>query len=390
MRPRWTILIAAFFGVFASFSSVFIFTFSVFLKPLSAEFGWSRTRISGGFSLAAITVAFASPLIGRLVDRFGSRAVILPCAIIFAAGFASLSLLTSSLLQLYLTLFLIGIVGNGTTQLAFSRVVVKAFDSNRGMALASMMAGSGLGSMLMPILAQAGIDKLGWRGCFQALGAMAVVVAVPLTAWLIPSDSTPAERKRRTGSPAGLKSSLFWTFLVAFFLMSLAVNATLAHLSPLLTDRGFTPKVAALGASVLGASTLLGRLGTGWLLDRWAVNRIGGLLFAGGALGLVGLALVPGAASAFISVGLIGLGMGAESDVIPYLLSRYFPMESFGELYGYSFSAFALAGAMGPIIMGRAYDLAGSYDPVLGFFALAGFLAAILISRAPQNTPVNA
>ena len=389
MRPRWTILIAAFFGVFASFSSVFIFTFSVFLKPLSAEFGWSRTQISGGFSLAAITVAFASPVIGRLVDRFGSRAVILPCATLFAAGFASLSFLTPSLAQLYVTLFLIGIVGNGTTQLAFSRAVVKAFDNNRGIALASMLAGSGVGGMLMPILAQAGIDNLGWRGCFQALGAMVAVVAIPLTAWLIPGDNNPAARTRRTGSPAALRSRLFWTFLVAFFLMSLAVNAALAHLSPLLTDRGFTPQVAALGASILGASTLLGRLGTGWLLDRWAVGKVAGLLFAGGALGLLGLAVVPGAPGAFISAGLIGIGMGAESDVIPYLLSRYFPMETFGELYGYSFSAFALAGAIGPIIMGRAYDLAGSYDPVLGFFAMAGFLAAMLISRTPRTARLS-
>ena len=254
LQSRSGILVAAFFGVFASFSSVFVFTFSVFLKPLSADLGWSRTQISGGFALAALTVAFASPLIGRLVDRFGSRAIILPAATIFAAGFASLSLLTTSLVQFYGVLFLIGVVGNGTTQLAFSRAVIQAFDANRGMALAVMMAGTGVGSMVMPSLAQAGIDHWGWRVTFQAFGAMIFLLAVPLTAWLIPSNSISAARAKRVGSPAGLRSGLFWMFVTAFFLMSLAVNAALAHLSPLLTDRGFTPQLAALAASVLGAT----------------------------------------------------------------------------------------------------------------------------------------
>lgn len=384
LQGRWSILVAAFFGVFASFASVFIFTFSVFLKPLGAELGWSRTQISGGFALAAMTVALASPVIGRLVDRFGSRTIILPCASIFAISFASLSWLTPSLPHFYAVMFLIGIVGNGTTQLAFSRTVVHAFDSRRGMALAVMMAGTGIGSIVMPALAQAGIDHWGWRSTFQAFGAMIFCVSVPLTAWLIPGNSGAAVRARREGSPAGLRSPLFWKFVTAFFLMSLAVNSVLAHLSPLLTDRGFTPQLAALAASLLGGATLGGRLLTGWLLDRWQASLVSAILFASGAVGLLCLAISPSKEVAFASVALVGLGMGAEADVIPYLISRHFALESFSELYGYSFSAFALAGAMGPLVMGWAFDVAGSYDPVIGGFAFAGFAAALLIWRASR------
>lgn len=365
---------------------MFIFTFSVFLKPLSAEFGWSRTGVSAGFALAALTVAIASPAIGRLVDRFGSRAVILPCATAFAVAFSSLAWLTGSLIHFYGVLFLMGVVGNGTTQLAFSRAVVQAFDRRRGVALAVMMGGTGVGSMVMPWLAQAGIDRLGWRSTFLAFGVMIFIFSVPLTAWLIPPHSTQRERERRSGVPEGLRSRLFWMFVASFFLMSLAVNASLAHLSPLLTDRGLTPQTAALAASMLGAATLGGRLLTGWLLDRWPAAWVSAILFGCGAAGLAGLAFGGRMEWAFVSVALIGVGMGAEADVIPYLISRHFSIDSFSELYGFSFSAFALAGALGPIIMGRVYDLAGSYDPVIGLFAAAGLGAALLISRTPARS----
>lgn len=171
--------------------------------------------------------------------------------------------------------------------------------------------------------------------------------------------------------------------------MSLAVNAALAHLSPLLTDRGFTPQSAALAASLLGAATLAGRVVTGWLLDRWPAAWVTSILFAGGAAGMALLALGVRADLAVASVALIGLAMGAEANVIPYLISRHFPLESFAELYGFCFSAFALAGALGPLVMGRAYDLAGSYDSVIAIFAVAGLAAAVLISRTPTPAPIR-
>lgn len=383
MQRHSGILLAAFFGVLASFASVFVFTFGVFLKPLSEEFGWSRAQVSGGFALAALTVAFASPFIGRLVDRFGSRSVILPSATLFAVLFTSLSWLSAHLVHFYALMFLLGLVGNGTTQLAFSRVVVQAFDANRGFALAVMLAGSGVGSMVMPSLAQAGIDAWGWRATYQALGALIFVLVVPLTAWLIPKGGAWTGRPRPGGLPPALRTRLFWLLLAAFFLMSLAVNAPLAHLAALLTDRGVTPRVAAFAASALGGATVAGRLLAGWLVDRWPAPRIAGLLFTGSAFGLLGLELSAHTGWAFLGAALIGFGMGAEADVIPYFLSRYFSLDTFTELYGISFTAFALAGAAGPILMGQAFDRFGSYDSVLGLLAGAALCAALLIAQVP-------
>jgi len=387
LRRHSGILLAAFFGVFASFASVFIFTFGVFLKPLSEEFGWSRAQVSGGFALAALTVAFASPFLGRLVDRFGSRAVILPSATLFAVLFASLSRLTDSLVHFYGVLFLLGLVGNGTTQLGYSRAVVQAFDANRGFALAVMLTGSGLGSIVMPSLAQAGIEAWGWRATYQALGALSFLLVIPLTAWLIPGGGDWSGRPRPRGLPPAVQTRLFWLLLAAFFLMSLAVNAPLAHLAALLTDRGVSPRMAAFAASALGGATMAGRLLAGWLVDRRPAPMVAALLFFASAAGLLGLELSAHAAWAFLWAALIGFGMGAEADVIPYFLSRYFSLETFTELYGISFTAFALAGAAGPLIMGQAFDRLGSYDYVLGFLAGCALLAAILIVQVPAKPP---
>ena len=109
----WRVVLAACLGVMAGFGSLFVYTFVVFVKPLGAEFHWNRESISLGFGLAAISLGLISPLLGRLIDRFGPRLIILPCMTVFGCAIASLALLRSQLWQLYVTCILIGLVGNG-------------------------------------------------------------------------------------------------------------------------------------------------------------------------------------------------------------------------------------------------------------------------------------
>ena len=151
----WRVVLAACFGVMAGFGSLFVYTFTVFVKPLSAQFGWNRESISLGFAIAAMTVGLSSPLIGRLIDRVGPRRIILPCMTVFACGVASLALLHSHLWQFYLTCFVIGIVGNGAAHLAYARSISTWFQKRLGTALAFVMLGAGLGAMILPLIAQA-------------------------------------------------------------------------------------------------------------------------------------------------------------------------------------------------------------------------------------------
>src|SRR6476660_4469566 len=117
--PRSLVLLTACCGVFVSFASIVIYTFGVFLKPLAAEFGWSRAEVSLAFTITALTVAACSPVIGRLLDRFPARRVVIPCTAIYGIAFASLAFLTPHVGHLFAVFLILGIVGNGTTQLGY-------------------------------------------------------------------------------------------------------------------------------------------------------------------------------------------------------------------------------------------------------------------------------
>lgn len=144
--PGWRVTVASGAGVFVSFGSLLVYTFGIFLKPLTEEFAWSRQAVSLAFGIAAMALAAASPPLGYLIDRFGPRRIILSCLTIFGCAFTSLALLTPHIGHLYAVFGVLGLVGNGAAHLAYSRVVSTWFDRRRGMALAVLMAGGALGS----------------------------------------------------------------------------------------------------------------------------------------------------------------------------------------------------------------------------------------------------
>jgi MFS-type transporter involved in bile tolerance (Atg22 family) len=115
----WRVVLAACLGVMAGFGSLFVYTFSVFVKPLATRFGWSREAISSGFAIAAVTLGLISTLLGRWIDRYGPRRIILPCMTIYVCAFASLALLRAGVWQSYVTCFILGLVGNGAAHLAY-------------------------------------------------------------------------------------------------------------------------------------------------------------------------------------------------------------------------------------------------------------------------------
>ncbi len=379
----WVIVMTAVMGIAVSFGSLVIFAFSVFIKPLGDQFGWSRTEISLAFTMTALTVAFASPLIGRQVDRVGARKVLLPCVAVYGAAFCGLAAV-HSLAQFYAIYVLLGLVGNGTTQLCYARVISAWFDKRRGIALATMMAGVGAGAIAIPPVATRLIEIYGWRETYLIFGITIFLLGL-IPAGLLLRETPPdaAVQREKATSDLGMRGSeavrtpVFWLMLAGFFLFSVSVNGSVAHLVPILTDRGIGNETAALAASMLGVLTLGGRLLTGALLDRFAGSRVTGIFFAIAAVGVAVLSQAHTVMMGFAGAGLIGLGMGAEADVMPYLVSRYFGLRSFSEIYGYTFTAYAFAGALGPLLMGWSYDHLHSYS-----IALAGLAAAMLIGAA--------
>jgi len=233
---------------------------------------------------------------------------------------------------------------------------------------------------------------------------MVMVVAIPVVVLFLTetpqmlglaSDGETADsqagrldpQKEGMSFPEAWHTDTFWLMVSAFFLMSASVHGCLIHLVPLLTDRGVSPQNAASATSLLGGALLLGRGGTGYLLDRFFAAAVAVCFFCGAALGFILLWSGVTGSWVFAAAFLVGLGLGAEGDIIAYLVSRYFGLRAFGEIYGYAFAAFTLGGVVGPLLMGVGFDSTGSYGLVLSAFVVAALIAAALMTRlGPYRT----
>jgi predicted MFS family arabinose efflux permease len=255
------------------------------------------------------------------------------------------------------------------------------------MALAVLMAGGGLGSIFLPPLAQTLIEKLGWRGAFAALGAMSLAVGLPVVGRFVREKPGLGGTRHSAVTDAsfqqGLRSRAFWVIVAVLFFSSISQNGAMTHLAALLTDRGVSASGAALAVSVLGGASLMGRLGAGWLLDRFFAPRVSFWLLAMSALGVFVLGGARSLVVGSLGAAFIGFAMGGEANIIPYLLSRYFGLRSFSTLYGFTWTAYALAAALGPVLMGRAFDAAGSYTTFLTQLSVVTLAAGSLMLLMP-------
>ncbi len=183
----------------------------------------------------------------------------------------------------------------------------------------------------------------------------------------------------------GLLSYSFWIIVAVLFLDSISIKLAMTHQVPLLTDRGIAAGSAASTVSVLGGASLLGRLSTGWLLDRFPGPWVAFVLLMSASAGIFLLARAPSSPQASVAAVLLGLGAGGTSSITPYLLTRYFGLRSFSTLYGLTWTFYAIAGAAGPVLLGHAFDQTGSYTSMLTMLAFACALAAVLMLLLPRH-----
>ena len=386
--PGWKIVLAGFFGVMVSFAAIVPYTFGLFIKPLSLSFGWHREAISAGFTIAALMVAVASPGLGILLDRFGPRRVVLPCIGVFSLALASLAGMSSSLTRFYLTFFIIGLVGNGTAYIGYSRAISTWFTRKRGFALSMMLSGSGCGAMLLPTITQAVLTHYGWRMTYLVLASIALVVGLPLTAIFVrerPAAKPPAAHLYRMPIRPALGSRTFWIIAITVCFYAFSVNGAIAHLSALLTDRGIPAQAAAFCISVIGATGLVGRLITGLFLDRFFGPRVSQVMLMCTVAGLALLSVASSTRSGIVAAAFIGFSMGSEGDITPYLLSRYFGIQRLSTLYALTWTTYAIGAATGPLVVGRVFDLSGSYPAIaIQLLAVPAVIPCLLLFLLPR------
>ena len=251
--------------------------------------------------------------------------------------------------------------------------------------------------MILPVFAQFIISRSGWRAAYASFGGLALLLGLPLSWRYIrergadfgttPHASAPVAHSGSTWQQ-GLRSYSFWIITAILFVSSISMNGAITHLSALLTDRGLNAGKAALCASVLGGSSLLGRVVVGWLLDRFFGPRVAFFINLITALGIFLLARASSFPAGCLASALIGVGAGGEAATTPYLLTRYFGLRSFSTLYGFTWTFYAAAGAIGPVILGRAFDLTGSYASLLVLLATALGVAAMTNLLLPRYTEI--
>jgi MFS family permease len=398
---RWWVVFGATLSMLVAQGPVILYTLGLFIKPLNQEFGWDRASISAAGGLGAISSAVAIPFVGWLIDRWGIRPILLPIVVLSASSIALIALTPHSVGVFMLLFAITGLLGSGQGPLAYAKCVSAWFDDRRGLALGITMSGIGLGAALVPQFAQWLIGNFGWRMAYLGLGLLTLTVAFPAVFLFI---SEPG-KARATGGTAQLPSFAsqdrlpdlevrealggrrFWLITCALMLVSTVTQGMVVHTVPLLTDKDYSPETAATLMIAVGLSTMAGRLLSEYLVDRIFAPFVAACFFLMPCLGIY---LLDSALSPVAGIISLGLASGTEIDMIGFLTSRYFGMKRFGQLYGYLFASFVVGSAVGPYLMGLAFEQMHSYEPALWLFGAFMLLASVVIlCLGPYRYPVE-
>jgi MFS family permease len=382
-------------------------TLSIFIEPLTRDFGWSRTAVSGAVSLGGLLAVLVSPLLGPMLDRRGSRLVL--CLAVLMNGVALLLLsLTPSLLIFYLLYCFARMNWAGPFDLGIYGALNNWFIARRTAAASVVNLAQMLGLVAMPLIAQFAILHDGWRAGWLALGAVTLLVGfVPVWLFLVrrpedmglqPDGADPViEQSGATTAPAteprfsrreAIRTPAFW-LLMLYTVMVYPVQAGVSlHQAPHLVERGLDPTMAALIVSSFSLMSVVATIACGFLPRRWPIRvplALAGAMLAAGTLLMPG---VVSAADGFLAAGLFGVGIGAVLTLVPVAWADYFGRTNYGAIRGLALSAQVLAQAAGPLLSGILYDLTGTYTISLQCFAALSVLSivAALAARQPSGS----
>ena len=399
----WTLVIAASMGF--SFYSVMLASTGLFMGPLGGEFGWSRTLLSSGPSIATVMTAVLGPFLGMLIDRFGTRRVVLPGLVLTIAVICSFSLLNGSQTQWVALWVLFGLVSVCIKSTPWTTAVVGVFQKSRGLALALTLSGTAVAQSVVPPLGNFLITEFGWRGGFVWLGmgwgGITLLVCLLFffdvraraakkrkadeRAGQVPADAVAAVVLQGLTIPQAWRDSALWRLAIANFLVMVLTMGLAIHLFPILTEAGVSRDTAAWLVGLSGIAGIIGKLVTGVLLDRFRPNRVGGITL--GAAALAFALLLDGIRSpTLIIIALLvnGYAAGTKTHITGFLTAGYAGMKHFGAIYGVMSSLMALAAGMGPMLAGLVYDTFGDYRIFLIAGTVGCALGGLLILSMPR------
>ena len=375
-RQGWPVVLAATLGVTLGAAPVPFYTIGLFAPELARSFHWGFGQIQFGLLVSSIATLLTVPVMGYIADRVGVRATALTSLVLFGLSFMGFALSTGSLLEFYATWAVSGVLGAGTLPITWTRAINHRFEVRKGLALGICLAGTGFFGILGKPLVAWCIAAFGWRGAYVVVGLLPIVIALPVgLAFFHDAGPKASPRADAADDPSGLEGLnlrqaladwRFWLIGTCVVITGFAVGGPTPNMENILAQHGFSRGVTATLTPLIGASVIAGRLGSGWLMDRvWApfVAFVLLLLPAVACVILASASISYGAAAG--AIGLIGLAAGMESDLVAYLVARYFGLRNYGAIYGSIYVFYGFSGAVAASVFGRAFDLMHSYAAVL-------------------------
>ena len=377
---------------------------SIFVEPLTREFGWSRAALSGAVSLGGVLAALTSPVIGPFLDRHGARLTL--CIAVLVTGIAMMLLsLTQSLLVFYLLFCIARMNWAGPFDLGIYGGVNNWFVARRAFATSVATVAQLAGLVAMPLIAQLAMRQHGWRGGWLGIGTVTLLAGF-LPVWLFmvrrPEDMGLRPDGRSTSASLALAAadasepsfsrreaigtSAFWLLLLYTVLVYPVQAGVSLHQAAHLIERGIEATVAATIVSTFSLMSAVASLSCGLLPHRvpirYPLALIGGFL----AAGTIAMVEISSPRQGYVAAALFGLGIGGVLTLLPIAWADYFGRAHFAAIRGIVLSVQVIAQAAGPLVSGALHDWTGSYRRALECFAVLSCLsiAAALVARPPR------
>lgn len=386
----WWIVFACFL-ISLYVSSVIFYGFTAFFEPLVKDFGWSYTQISFAASLRGLEMGLLFPLIGFLVDRFGSRKLIFCGVVVVGFGLLVLSF-TQSLAMFYGSFLLLGFGVGGVSSVVSMTVVANWFRKKLGIALGVMMSGFGASGLLVPVIVRL-IDVYNWRNTLIILGLGMWSLGIPLSfvirnrpeqyGYLPDGTSSSAQggdneiqdKAVEIGVKEALKDKSFWYLNIAETIRFMALAAVVTHVMPYLSSVGISRASAGLVAGAIPLFSIIGRFGLGWLGDILDKRYVMAMAFLSMSLGMLAFGYVQVTWLLFLFLVLFSSGSGGSMVLRGAILREYFGRDSLGKILGITMGFASIGGIIGPTLAGWVFDTLGSYHLIwvvfCGIIALA-------------------
>jgi MFS family permease len=392
----WWIVLACFF-ISLYVGAVVFFGVTAFVSPLKEEFGWSYTQISFAASLRGLEMGIFAPLVGFLVDRFGSKKLLLGGAITTGLGLLFLSM-TQSLAMFYASFLLLALGAGGCTSVVTMTAVANWFQKNVGIAFGVMASGFGASGLLIPFIVEL-IDRCGWRITLVILGLGMWILGVPLSFVVrskpeqygqVPdghgSEIVRANQEIKSkGNEIPFKEAIrHKTFLylnVTEMIRMMTVTAVVIHVMPYLSSVGISRTASGLVAAAIPLVSIVGRFSFGWLGDRFDKRYVLAATFL-----LMGTGTLAFCSMHVLWISLLFLlffppGFGGSMVVRGAILREYFGAASFGRMLGIIMGSASIGGIIGPTLAGWVFDTMADYRFMwIGLCSLS-VLAVVLIGK---------